>query len=262
MNHFIVSQVNPHSYILSSLATTVQHGSPMLYGVLSGVLRFLKAQCRDWLRNVTDLIVYRGSVAGGSRGDRGFSQLLTQEYEGRTSDVSIMPWHGLGIVRAFLSLIKNPTDEEYQAIIKTSERNTWPHISKIRAHCAIEQTLDRCVQKLRRQVAALSPLDTSPGGPVALDRTPSFYTSRSMVNLSGLGVVDPLPLSSSSSSFEAPADSSGGGGGGGGSGSGRASPFGGDQHSSGKSIQKTTSMADFYYSRTTSGSNESLLEER
>ena len=207
---------------------SVDHLTPALFGSLVGILRFLKAQCRDWLRNVIDLMVY-GSVAPEWAGRRGFTQLLTQEYEGRSSDVSIMPWAGdLSIVQAFLSLIRNPSDAEYQRMLKASEKNTWPHVCKIRSHCRIEMTLDKCVQKLRRVVTGS-----------LKDRTPSFYTSRSIVNLSGLGVVDPV------------------------------SPIVVESHSNGDlakpaGIKKTTSMANFYYSRdpkSNSNSNDKIAEQ-
>lgn len=53
-------------------------------------------------------------------------------------------------------------------------------------------TLDRCVQRLRRRLASGSH-SVAPKQKSGLDRTPSFYTSRSIINLSGLSVADPLP---------------------------------------------------------------------
>ena len=58
-----------------------------------------------------------------------------------------------------------------------------------------------CVQRLRHRIVVEETLRKSPsvsqtakhGGRVVIDRTPSFYTSRSIVNLSGLGVNDPPP---------------------------------------------------------------------
>jgi TAG lipase/steryl ester hydrolase/phospholipase A2/LPA acyltransferase len=189
VNHFIVSQVNPHSFLLSSLAIHVDAWTPMLYGALVGYLRFLKAQCRDWLRNAIDLLVYR-SLSPEWAAKRGFSQILTQEYEGKPSDVNIMPWAGdLSIWQAFLSLVRNPTNDEYQRIVQVSERNTWPQIARIKAHCQVEMTLDRAVQSLRRRIA-LEDDDKDLHHTISLDRTPSFYTTRSILNLSGLNVLD------------------------------------------------------------------------
>ena len=79
-------------------------------------------------------------------------------------------------------------------IVEVGARNTWPQISRIRAHCSVEMTLDKCVQRLRKRISLENynkhVADAEAHG---LDRTPSFYTSRSIVNLSGLSVSDPLP---------------------------------------------------------------------
>jgi hypothetical protein len=70
-------------------------------------------------------------------------------------------------------------------------------------------TLDQCVQRLRKRITDESEANrervlnnvlkhvsrTMPNGPGGkMDRTPSFYTSRSIVNLSGLSVADPVPM--------------------------------------------------------------------
>lgn len=59
--------------------------------------------------------------------------------------------------------------------------------------------MDRCVQSLRRRLAlentALSAEEEETKGKLGfLNRVPSFYTSRSIVNLSGLSVSDPQPV--------------------------------------------------------------------
>ena len=59
---------------------------------------------------------------------------------------------------------------------------------------SVELTLDRCVQRLRRRVIAENEQGIQSGTTEkSIDRTPSFYTSRSIVNLSGLSVSDPVP---------------------------------------------------------------------
>lgn len=54
-------------------------------------VRFLKAQCKDWLKNVVNLLIFRLNAPVWSA-RRGVTQMLTQEYEGRGVDVTIMPW--------------------------------------------------------------------------------------------------------------------------------------------------------------------------
>lgn len=93
---------------------------------------------------------------------------------------------------------QNPTEEEFADVVKAGERNTWPFIPRIKAHCLVEMSLDTCVQKLRRQIARDSAnnkakLLQAQGGADKMNRLPSFYTTRSIINLSGLSVSDPLP---------------------------------------------------------------------
>ncbi len=84
-----------------------------------------------------------------------------------------------------------------------AEKNTWPFIPRIRAHCLVEKTLDKCVQRLRHRITQesddnLATLtvpalqheqrsqgdDSLPRAPLrSKDRTPSFYTSRSAARL-------------------------------------------------------------------------------
>ena len=187
INHFIVSQVNPHSFLLSSLSLPSSAWNTGLINYSIGYIKFLKAQCRSWLKNMINFITFRNSAPSWSS-RRGVGQLLTQEYEGRDCDVSIMPWKGaMSIGMAFASLMKNPSLEDFHRMVKISERNTWPHVPRIKAHCAIEVTLDKCVQLMRTRISQESREDDGQDR----DRTPSFFTSRSLINLSGLSVTDP-----------------------------------------------------------------------
>lgn len=206
VNHFIISQANPHSALLSSLSLQSSVWSPPLYGAIASYVRFLKTQCKDWLKNVITLLVSR-SLAPAWSTKRGVSQVLIQEYEGTAEDITIFPWVGhLSVMEALMSIIKNPSSAEFIDIIAYGEAAMWPYIARIKANCMVEITLDKCVQKLRRQIAeedyklaAASGGDpqqrVNSSGRGKLDRTPSFYTSRSIVHLSGLSVADPLPPS-------------------------------------------------------------------
>jgi len=110
VNHFVVSQVNPHSALLSALSLKVySHSawatSPILRMVV-GYTHFLKSQCRDWLRNIISFISFRPDEPSWKT-KRGLATMLTQSYEGRANDVTIMPWGGhLSVMQAWASLIK------------------------------------------------------------------------------------------------------------------------------------------------------------
>ena len=238
VNHFIVSQVNPHSFLLSSLSLTSTIWSPFFWGLSIGYLKYLKSQCRDWTRNVIDLLVY-GKVMSSWTLKRGLGQLLTQDYEGKDTDISIMPWKGhMSITKAFFSLIKNPSNEEFYKIMEVSQRNTWPFIERIRSHCSVEVTLDKCVQRLR---ARLSHEDEEPE--LSRNRNSfSTYTSRSLVQLSGLSISDPAPnLNLNRNSLGEVSDLER---------VGSSGSVGGSKER--VSIKKTTSMADFYSKQSTS----------
>lgn len=112
---------------------------------------------------------------------------------------------------------------EYLEVLDAAQANTWPFIPRIRAHCLVEMTLDKCVQRLRKRIsdeseaAHAAAASTSmqgtgvhrrpAGGKGKMDRTPSFYTSRSIVNLSGLSVADPSPIHSVSHAVRRPSAS-------------------------------------------------------
>jgi len=111
--------------------------------------------------------------------------------------------------------MSNPTRAELQTMVFYGEKNTWPVISKVRAHTAVELCLERCVQSLRKRLTAevtsssMQMLQTAAGnvgehetaapsrgransavaGP-SIGRVPSFYTVPSLLNLSGLSVAD------------------------------------------------------------------------
>lgn len=191
INHFIVSQTNLHSFFLSTLHMRNIQGYFGL-GLATSFAHFLKAECRDWLRHTIQLLSQLQMIPSWG-GRRGVVQALTQEYEGRESDVSIIPWFGaVSLMDGMLSLAKNPSKDEFLEIVRVGCNNTYPHLSRIRAHCCVEAALDRCVQRLRLRLQAENEAMLRKGSETR-DRTPSFYTSRSTVNLSGLSVSDPMP---------------------------------------------------------------------
>jgi TAG lipase / steryl ester hydrolase / phospholipase A2 / LPA acyltransferase len=114
VNHFIISQVNPHAYMLSSLSGNTDVWSNPIMGFASSLLSFLKNEVKAWIRNIVEF-------AGGRRLAplwelrRGFfTQLLTQEYEGRDCDITINPWiNHRSLFSAFLHCIYNPSNQDF-----------------------------------------------------------------------------------------------------------------------------------------------------
>ena len=197
VNHFIISQVNPHACMIAGFSDGQSVWTNSTLGLMNGVLDFLKGQIKGWVRNVVEL-------AGGRRLAplwelrRGFfTQLITQEYEGRESDITIQPWSNhRSMVSAFMHCLYNPSKEDFSQWMLAAEKETWTHLPAIRSHCAVEMKLDKCVQKLRKRIVSESHDRRLAGGNSANNksslgaRVPSFYTSPSLVNLSGLGISD------------------------------------------------------------------------
>ena len=66
MNHFIVSQANPHSVLLSSLnfmgsGTALWRRNPLV-SLAAGAASFVKEQIRAWLSNVVNVVAEMGAL--------------------------------------------------------------------------------------------------------------------------------------------------------------------------------------------------------
>ena len=176
VNHFIVSQANPHAIFFNFSKSIWSHRA---IGLLSGILIYLKQELKDWFHNIFDLIRGQRAVPMFDTKRLAFgSSVFMQDYEGRDIDVTINPWmNHRSLLSAFLHLIYNPTDVELIDWVKAGERETWKHIPKIKSRVAVEMTLDKCVSDLRKQLLA----DNRQGGD---SRIPSF------AKMSGYSVAD------------------------------------------------------------------------
>lgn len=125
VNHFIVSQVNPHVVpVLRSqrffpswcggLLIELQHRLDQLIaaGVLPQLMRNIKTVC-------------------------------TQRYQGH---ITIVPDIAL---EDYLSIVSNPSPERFQRAVRIGQLATWPKMSLITNHLKIELALDGIVFRLR-----------------------------------------------------------------------------------------------------------------
>ena len=202
VNHFIVSQANPHAVMFASFGLGAGVWEHPLFGALTGILLFLKNQVRAWTQHMVTLAAGR-RVAPLFDTRRGLmSQFFTQEYEGRDCDISLIPWiNHRGFVSALLHCIYNPSEKDFREWIKAAERETWKYIPAIKSHIAEEVTLDRCVQRLRKRLVRESWEKTRQDstGEKMGSRVPSFFTSPSLVNIQlcmtgGHAVTDPASI--------------------------------------------------------------------
>lgn len=145
VNHFIVSQANPHIAPLLRLKELVRvYGGNFAAKLAHLVEMEVKHRCNQ--------ILELGFPMGG------LAKLFAQEWEG---DVTIvMP----ATLSQYSKIIQNPSYVELQKAANQGRRGTWEKLSAIRANCAIELALDECVallnhmRRLRRsaQRAALA----------------------------------------------------------------------------------------------------------
>jgi TAG lipase / steryl ester hydrolase / phospholipase A2 / LPA acyltransferase len=193
VNHFIISQANPHAVLFASYSHKSNVWTNPLTGAVYSILKFLKDQVRSWLDHLVECITagrfttrYEGLVS---------TQFFTQEYEGRPTDISLIPWlNHRSLFSALMHIIYNPCEDEFREWVLAAERETWSYIPAIKSHIAEEVTLDRCVQRLRRRLLEESwrkhRLISSSTGEKMGDRVPSFFISPSLVNLGGHGISD------------------------------------------------------------------------
>lgn len=177
VNHFIVSQANPHA-IMFGVSESIW--SNRVLGLVSGILLHLKQELKDWFGNIFNLITGQRAVPMFDTKRLVFgSSIFMQNYQGRDIDVTINPWiNHRSILSAFCHGIYNPTDEELIDWVKAAERETWRHIPKIKSRVAVEMTLDNCVSNLRNQLLS----ENNHSGQSS--RVPSF------AKMSGYSVAD------------------------------------------------------------------------
>ncbi|KAK0648910.1 acyl transferase/acyl hydrolase/lysophospholipase [Cercophora newfieldiana] len=150
VNHFIVSQVNPH------VVPFLSKDDRLYPATAPGRLRQQqKTQDEgEWLYTLTSLAKDETLHRLQFLTEMGifpnlFTKLrciLSQRYSG---DITILPEiavHDLPLI------LKNPTSEFMQRNCLIGERATWPKLSRVRDRCAIELALDHAVHALRARV--------------------------------------------------------------------------------------------------------------
>lgn len=148
VNHFIVSQVNPH---VVPFLPKDDHLPP------EDKLRKVKQPLpneADWLNMFTTLARDEALHRLQFIAEMGIfpnlmtkcQSILSQKYSG---DITILPEIGLLELPRLLS---NPSADFMLRSCIAGERATWPKLSRIRDRCAIELALDNAVHRLRTRV--------------------------------------------------------------------------------------------------------------
>ncbi|XP_010922190.1 triacylglycerol lipase SDP1 [Elaeis guineensis] len=129
VNHFIVSQANPHIVPLLRLKELVRAFGGNFAAKLAHLAEMeVKHRCNQ--------ILELGFPLGG------IAKLFAQDWEG---DVTVvMP----ATLAQYSKIIQNPSYAELQKAANQGRRCTWEKLSAIKANCAIELALDECVALL------------------------------------------------------------------------------------------------------------------
>ncbi|KAL8467572.1 hypothetical protein ACS0TY_030991 [Phlomoides rotata] len=154
VNHFIVSQANPHIAPLLRLKQIVRkYGGNFAAKIAQLAEMEVKHRCNQILELSSPL----GRVA----------KLFAQDWEG---DITIfMPVTLDQLSKA----IQNPSYVELQKSINQGRRCTWEKLSAIKANCAIELALDECVTTLKHACRLKTGVDRE--AVVALSPTVKFH---------------------------------------------------------------------------------------
>lgn len=146
VNHFIVSQVNPH--VVPFLAKddrlypehqesrsglfSASHNS----STTSTLTTLAKDEVLHRLQFLAELGIFPTAVTK-------LRSVLSQKYSG---DITILPETN---IQDLTRVLKNPTVDFMERATLAGERATWPKLSRIRDRCAVELAIDRSIQILR-----------------------------------------------------------------------------------------------------------------
>ncbi len=151
VNHYIVSQTNPH--VVPFLSKEIEQSGvvPFIHGLL---VRSPMIQ----LEHVLDLVDRNFDLPGVNSIVRAAHAVVRQDYSG---DITIYPARrapGLGRIFA------NPNPTQVAKLLQEGRRATWPHIERIRNATQISRTFDACLYRLsaryrfvRRRLAGSAP---------------------------------------------------------------------------------------------------------
>ena len=138
VNHFIVSQANPHIVPFARLESSTGV-VPMVIDVTTSGLR---AQIRQTLN-----LGRRRVAAPLWRSPFEWAHAIT--HQPHTGDITIHPNMSLS---SLTRVMKNPTLAELKGFILAGERATWPQLALIRCQTRISRSMSRCIERLERRM--------------------------------------------------------------------------------------------------------------
>ncbi len=141
VNHYIVSQTNPH------IVPFLGEAKPREKGLLSFTRDIVSSTFQLYLKHLLDLA--RQNVDSHTLGlllDKAYS-VADQSYSG---DITIVPptW-----LNNLLDIFSNPRPERIAEFILTGERATWPKLERIRNATRISRAFEQGLERLRTRLA-------------------------------------------------------------------------------------------------------------
>ncbi|KAH8885797.1 patatin-domain-containing protein [Thozetella sp. PMI_491] len=149
VNHFIVSQVNPHVVPFLSRddrlypSDDLDQGSSAAGESSVDWLYLLTSMAKDEALHRLHFLTELGICPNLFTKLR---SILSQKYSG---DITILPEIA---IQDLPNILSNPTSAFMLRTCLAGERAAWPKLSRIRDRCAIELALDRAVHRLRARV--------------------------------------------------------------------------------------------------------------
>ncbi|NKF23314.1 DUF3336 domain-containing protein [Solimonas sp. C16B3] len=167
VNHFIVSQTNPH--VLPFVSGKREPGDR---GLRNAARDYIYSTARSQSKSIVDLARQNLAVGGLRRTLDTASSILDQDYRG---NINILPDVSLW---RYANVTANPSMEAIKRFMLEGERATWPRIEMIRNQTMISQMLDQCVRALEQE----QPL---PGTGERISRRPELKIVRSQQGSTG-----------------------------------------------------------------------------
>jgi predicted acylesterase/phospholipase RssA len=139
VNHYIVSQTNPHIVPFMSDELPKRGLAPLARELLTASSRGALALARKHI-----------DPYGAGRALNKFDNILKQRYSG---DVNVFPKHSPA---QLLKMFANPSAEDIRRFIAEGERATWAKLERIRIQTRISRAFESCllVLKQRRDLQA------------------------------------------------------------------------------------------------------------
>ena len=144
VNHFIVSQTNPHVLPFAHDQVGAGRGRQALAAVASAA----------WSQGsiAAELVQRAGQGLPGRLGTLSAQahHLLRQDYHG---DIELHPPLRMGMIP---KLVSNPTPTELAQYVLDGERTVWPHLTRLRDHTRIARAFATAAQRLRARLDAIA----------------------------------------------------------------------------------------------------------